>query len=338
MKTREKNTFKDEKLIRWGLNLKEKQTQRRAMAESAEPINNLLNYTDNTLTNLSNLVAGIQPILHISINFLMHALNSIPWISVFLNVLNGIFRAIRSLVIKQTDNKKNGNLGPIGVYSQRIWLTTTGISAIALGLASMFVATLAVPFTIASCAVDTLNRLIKFGKSLLQYFTMPKDAPITEKSEARIRIFFKLETLIMSAISLTGTILLFSPLMPVGAGLLIGSAIYALADSHNMNPFKHLFSFIKNKVSPPKAVEAKTSVVISEADNTPEAKEKRMKLFEAMYCKPTETIAPKKEEKTKKGCVETNIQASRRNPMKLFQESLERRPDIHIESRSFRLR
>lgn len=329
MKTRTRSTQADTRLILWGLKQRDAEDRSRALTESAEPANRFFDYADTTLANLSNLVTGLIPVLHIGAIFIINALNSIPWISVILTTLNGLFRAVRSLVIKEIDPNKRYTFGIRGAYAKRIWFAVTGLAGVGLGLASMFVAALAIPLTIAATAVDTFNNIVKCADTIKRCI-IPN--PNQTRQEEVKRLFFKLESLVISATSLAGTILLFTPLMPLGAGLLIGSSIYALLDKYEVNPFKHLVSRIKNKIHPP----VKTTVEIK-TENTPRSteanenevrlKEERALLFEKLYCKQAQQPEPKK---AAAHAAATYLHPTRSSRMKLFQEPT-KRPDIETQ-------
>lgn len=321
MKTRTQSSNPDTRLILWGLKQRDAQVRSRALSESAEPANRFFEYVDTTIANLSNLVVASIPLLHIAATFLVSALNSIPWISIILTTLNSLFRAVRSLVIKEIDPNKYYHFGMVGAYGKRVWFAVMGIAGVALGLASMFVAPLAVPFTIAATAMDTFNNLVKFGESVKRCF-MPN--PNQTRGQEIKRMLFKLENIAVSITSLTGTILLFTPLMPLGAGLLIASSLYAMLDKYRVNPFKHAFTRLKNKISPPvetNTVKEEASAVI---ENTADEKEKRAKLFEKLYCSKNEKPDVKAE---KSAMVAHHTHPTRGNPMKLFHEPT-KRPDV----------
>lgn len=320
MKTRTQSSNPDTRLILWGLKQRDAQLRSRALSESAEPSNRFFETVDTTIANVSNLVVAGIPLFHIALSILVNVLNSIPWISLILTTLNSLFRAVRSLVIKQIDPNKYYHFGMVGAYGKRVWFAAMGVAGVALGLTSMFVASLAVPFTIAATAVDSFNNIVKFGESIKRCF-MPN--PNQTRAQEVRRMLFKLENVAVSITSLTGTILLFTPLMPLGAGLLIASSLYALADKYRLNPFKHLFERLSNKIRPPVETKAVKEEARAAVENSADKKEERATLFEKLYCSKNE----KPEVKAEKSAAALHTHPTRGNPMKLFHEPM-KRPDV----------
>lgn len=296
MKTRELlNSTKtpDDLIIAWGLKRAKAEERKKTFSSSAEPANLFFDYADSTVYNLANLATAVVPILHVAANLVLSVLNSIPWVSVILSTLNGLLRAIRAVIIKDVDPTKNHTFGTMGAYGKRAWLAVLGTAGISLGLASMFVSTLAMPLTIASTAVDTINNIVKFCESVKRcIYPNPGQTRMDEMK----RMFTRVESFMVSATALAGTILLFTPLMPLGAGMLIGASVYALLDKYNLNPFKRIYGALKKKTDTTTKAEEKKeeTTTIAETPEQAEQKAERAALFEKLYCQPKTLTAPKK--------------------------------------------
>lgn len=324
MKTREPThtNTQDAKLIAWGLKRKQLTERKSTFSSAAEPANVFFDYADSTVYNLANLATAAVPILHIAIKFILSVLNAIPWVSVILSTLNGLLRIVRALIIKDVDKSKTHTFGAVGAYGKRIWLAMLGTAGVSLGLASMFISTLAMPLTIASTAVDTINSIVKFCESVKRcIFPNPGQ---TRKDEIK-RMFARVESFVVSATALTGTILLFTPLMPLGAGMLIGASVYALLDKYNLNPFKRIYNALKKKPDVKEEATTTTEETVTvraeetltdeqKAEQAKAAKEeaaKRADLFDKLYCQQPDARAAKKSTNAPKA-------ATYQNAMTLF--------------------
>lgn len=260
---------------------------------------------DTTLSAFSYSIMAVTTVWTNIAPFLMNTLNSLPWISTIITIFNGLFRAVRAFALKSLVTEHHAISKSI--YAKRAWTTLLGISSMALGLASMFTIAASLPLTFACAAIDFVNTLLPLAKAIKRCF-IPDPDPVKakkdeeEKGKPIERMLGKLESTILAAVTLTGTVLLFTPPFTiVGLGLLLGASAYSLLDRYDLNPIKLGINAIKKRFFPEKKSE--TDQHPSENLTPLPAEGPRNKhdstysiLFEEMYCKPIVPPTPKKED------------------------------------------
>lgn len=236
-----------------------KQTEKNKLSKLIDRIDDRADQVDTTLTAISYGIMAITTMWANIAPFLMNTLNSIPWISCVLNILNGLFRVTHSLLLKSL--KKEGHEVTTRTEVKRALLALLGVASMALGLASMFSIAASIALTIACAAIDFAYSLVPLVIAIYRCFKPDPAKPDRDDADTVDangnnrrsfevkRMLGKLEYSVLTALILVGSILLFMPpFMPIGFGILIGTAIYGILDRFDKNPFKNLFELVKNKI------------------------------------------------------------------------------------------
>lgn len=99
---------------------------------------------------------------------------------------------------------------------------------------------------IRSQPTETKNKLTPHSPDIIKLTDL-----YNEKNKLNAKIANKAHLLAISVTAVIGAVLLFTPLAPIGVGILIGTAAYGIADALNLNPLKWIAGHISKKLKSP---------------------------------------------------------------------------------------